>query len=369
MANITESKIIDAMKTVMDPELHKDLVTLGMIKDVKISGTDVELTVVLTTPACPLKGKIEADVRAAIAKQVPEATNLKVNMSSNVMGRKEALQENLAPTIKNIIAVSSGKGGVGKSTVAVNLALALAETGANVGIMDADIYGPSVPLMLDIAKPKITGNDKNKMYPPENYGLKVMSIGFFVKDGDPVMWRGPMLHSAIRQFLGDTLWGDLDYLIVDLPPGTGDAQMSLTQCVTVTGVVGVTTPQDVALLDSDKGLAMFTKLKVPVLGIVENMSFFDCPHCHHHSEIFSHGGGEKTAAKFNAPLLGKLPLNPIVREGGDAGKPVFVSHPESTEANIFREIAAKLAAQASIANANDGRSKPPINVSFGGVTN
>lgn len=363
MSSITQEAVLAALKTVNDPELHKDLVTLNMIKDIKVEGTNVSFTVVLTTPACPLKAVIEKDCREAVSK-IPGVKEVSVNFGANVMGRKEALQENIAPNIKNIIAVASGKGGVGKSTVSVNLALALSQTGARVGILDADIYGPSVPLMMGITHPAIL-NDGKKMLPPENYGVKVMSIAFFIKDQDPVMWRGPMLHGAIKQFITDVDWGELDYLIIDMPPGTGDAPMSLAQLVTVTGVVGVTTPQDVALLDSTRGLQMFVKLQIPILGIVENMSYFLCPHCEERTEIFSHGGGKKSAETFKVPLLGEVPINVTIREGGDEGKPVVVIAPDSKEAQIFGEIAKNLAARVSVANATDSRLKP--NVSFSSV--
>lgn len=248
------------------------------------------------------------------------------------------------------IVLFTGKGGVGKTTVSVNLAVALAQTGATVGLMDADMYGPNVPMMMGVKHPQ-EGTAENKIKPAERYGVKIMSIGFFVPEDQPIVWRGPMIHGAIQQFLRDVEWGELDYLIVDLPPGTGDAQLSIAQLVPMTGAVIVTTPQDVALLDSRKGLEMFKKVNVPVLGIVENMSTFVCPHCSKTTDIFSHGGGEKAAIKLEVPFLGDIPIDPQIRKGGDEGRPIVVADPGSPQAQAFRAIAGKVAQQVSILNA------------------
>ncbi len=350
MAQITEPQVLAQLGKVIEPELHKDLVTLKMVKDLRIEGTKVQFTVELTTPACPLKSEIEKTARQAVM-EVPGVTDVVVDFSSSVTRGRSQVQENLIPEVKNTIAVSSGKGGVGKTTVSVNLAVALAQTGAAVGLLDADIYGPNVPLMMGILRPELE-QEGQKIIPPENHGVKVLSIAFFVPEDQPVVWRGPMIHSAITQFLRDVKWGALDYLVVDLPPGTGDAQLSISQLVPMTGAVIVTTPQDVALLDSRKGLEMFRKVHVPVLGIVENMSYFVCPHCNERTEIFSYGGGRKAAEKLSVPFLGEVPIDPRIRVGGDAGQPIVVGYPDSPQAEAFRRIAGQIAAQISVLNAN-----------------
>jgi ATP-binding protein involved in chromosome partitioning len=271
-------------------------------------------------------------------------------MTSSVTSGQSSVKENYIPEVKNTIAVSSGKGGVGKTTVSVNLAVALAEAGAKVGLLDADIYGPNVPLMMGVKSPP-AGGQKDKIPPAQNYGVKIMSIGFFVPEETPIVWRGPMIHGAIQQFLRDVDWGVLDYLVVDLPPGTGDAQLSIAQLVPMTGAIIVTTPQDVALLDSRRGLAMFQKVHVPVLGIIENMSYFNCPHCNERTEIFSHGGGKKAAEKLGVPFLGEIPIETAIRAGGDEGRPILIAQPQSVVADIYRKVASAVAAQISIHNA------------------
>lgn len=341
---IVEEDVLNALRTVQDPDLHKDLVTLGLIKEVKISGGKVSVTVELTTPACPLKGKIKQDVENAVLS-VAGVSGVDVQMTANVRPAFVAERKGIQG-IKNVIAVASGKGGVGKSTVSVNLAVALAKSGASVGLMDADIYGPNIPLMMGLSgKPLAEGN---KIIPPQSYGVKVMSMGFMIPEDQAVIWRGPMLHGAIQQFLSDVAWDNLDYLLVDLPPGTGDVQLSLSQAVPLTGSVMVTTPQAVSLQDVRKGIAMFEKVRVPILGLIENMSYFNCAHCGGRTEIFSHGGGRLAAESLGMKFLGEIPIDTKVREGGDTGKPIVVSDPASEAAVCFTKIAEFLAAEVSI---------------------
>ncbi len=342
---ITEQSVLDALSHVQEPELHRDLVTLKMIKDIKIQGDAVNFTVVLTTPACPLRGQIETEAKAAVAalgaKQVSIKWDANVPSDSRIIGK-------LNIPVRSTIAIASGKGGVGKSTVAVNLAVALAQAGAQVGLMDADIYGPNIPMMMGVnEQPKARDE---KIIPLQAHGVKLMSMGFLVPPEQAVIWRGPMLHSAIRQFLSDVDWGPLDYLVIDLPPGTGDAQLTLIQSVPLTGGVVVATPQDVALSDVVRGVSMFRKLEVPVLGIVENMSYFLCPHCGERTDIFAHGGAKKMAEKFEVPFLGEIPLDPAIRIGGDTGKPITVTDPDSALAKSFRAFAEQVAAAVSVMN-------------------
>ncbi len=342
---VTEADVMRALSTVRDPDLGRDLVSLGMIENVAIQGDAVSFTVVLTTPACPLKGQIESDCRRAVSA-IPGVRDVAIKMDSRVVAGRGPKGKQSLPNVRNVIAVGSGKGGVGKTTVAVNLALALAEAGAHVGIMDADVTGPNVPLMLGAGgEPR---SRDNKIVPLVSYGVKVISIAFFVPEGTPVIWRGPMVGGAIQQFYNDVEWGDLDYLIVDLPPGTGDASLSLAQLISLSGVVIVSTPQDVALMDATKSLKMFEKLEAPILGIVENMSYFICPHCNEHVDIFGHGGAEKAADRLNVPFLGRVPLNPEIRQGGDEGVPIMRGNPQSPEAEAFRQIAAQVASRISV---------------------
>jgi ATP-binding protein involved in chromosome partitioning len=348
-SKMTEDLVMNSLKKVIEPELFKDIVTLNMVKDLKVNGNEISLTIVLTTPACPLKGEIQNRVEKAIKDDFPETRKVNINWTSNVTAGRAGGKENLIPTIKNTIAVSSGKGGVGKSTVTVNLAVALAQAGAKVGLLDADVYGPNIPLMMGVSKAPIS--EGGKLDPAESHNVKFISMAFMVEDDTPIVWRGPMIHGAIQQFLRDVNWGELDYLLIDLPPGTGDAQLSITQLIPLTGAIIVTTPQDVALLDSKRGLAMFQKVQVPLLGIIENMSYFTCPHCHEKTEIFSHGGGKVAADKLKVPFLGEIPIDPAIREGGDTGRPIVVSNPDSPQAKAFVQIASHLAAQISVMNA------------------
>lgn len=355
--SISKEKIMTALSHVQEPELHKDLVTLNMIKDLKINGDKVAFTIVLTTPACPLKNRIEKEAREAVLA-VEGVNSVEIKMDANVPtdGRSRGL---LSLPIRNAIAVGSGKGGVGKSTIAVNIAVALAKTGARVGLLDADIYGPNVPTMMGIDRLPAARSDK--LVPAEAYGVKVMSIGFMVKPDQPLIWRGPMLHSAIRQFLSDVEWGELDYLIVDLPPGTGDAALSLAQSLPLSGSIIVTLPQQVSLEDARRGLEMFRQLDVPLLGVVENMSFLELPDGTR-MDIFGSGGGEKLATAAGVPFLGAIPLDPIVRSGGDLGKPIVETNPDSPVAQALVNVAQDVAAKLSVAAINGASNFIPINL-------
>ncbi|MBI5887488.1 MAG: iron-sulfur cluster carrier protein ApbC [Deltaproteobacteria bacterium] len=343
---MTEQDVLNALGKVMDPELGKDLVTLKMIKNIRIDGTRVTFALMLTTAACPLKKELEDNSRNAVMS-VPGVTEAVVETGAEVPRAKKIPEKAAIPGVKNTIAVASGKGGVGKSTVAVNLALALAKTGAKVGLLDADVYGPSLPMMMGIHEtPQATPEEK--LIPIDNYGLKLMSVGFMLDEETPLIWRGPLVMQLVKQFLTGVVWEELDYLIIDLPPGTGDVQLTLVQTIPLTGAVIVTTPQDIALIDARRAIKMFGEVKVPVIGIIENMSFFVCPHCNEKTEIFSKGGGEKTSERYCIPLLGKIPLDVEIREGGDAGKPIAVSKPDSANAKAFSEIAGMVAGKISI---------------------
>ena len=355
MSQITRENVLAALGKVEDPDLHEDLVTLGMIHNLEIKDETVSFTVMLTTPACPMRGKIEKDCREAVL--AVGAKTVKVKMDSDVPndGRMRGL---MTMPIRNAIAVASGKGGVGKSTVAVNLAVTLAASGARVGLMDADIYGPNVPTMMGALKmPNPVGN---RLIPAETYGVKMMSMGFLTKPGQPLIWRGPMLNSAIRQFLGDVEWGELDYLIIDLPPGTGDAPLSLAQSLPLTGVVIVTLPQAVSLEDASRGLEMFRTLNVPILGVIENMSYLTLPDGSK-MDVFGQGGGEKLANAAGVPFLGSIPMNPNVRIGGDNGKPIVVSDPESDAAKAMQALSEMIAAKVSVM-AFTSTKAPTINI-------
>jgi ATP-binding protein involved in chromosome partitioning len=343
MPDIRKEDVLAALATVPEPELGKTLAELDMIRGVEITGTKLWVKILLTTPACPLKDQIKGDVEKAVAPL--GVKTVEIEWDAQVAANR-APDDSKAPGIKNVIAVASGKGGVGKSTVAVNLAAALKLDGARVGLMDVDIYGPSIPLMTGTegVKPKIV---EGKLQPVEAHGLKLLSMGYLVPAGQAVVWRGPMLHKAITQFFEDCDWGEIDYLVVDLPPGTGDVQLSLSQIFPLTGALMVTTPQQVALIDVVKGANMFERVNVPLLGIVENMSYFVCPCCQTRSEIFSHGGGRAAAKEHGWPFLGEIPIDPSVRVGGDAGTPVVVSHPDSVVAKAFRATARTLAGKIS----------------------
>jgi ATP-binding protein involved in chromosome partitioning len=350
--SVSERDILAAMSKVMDPELHVDLVKAGMVKDIRLSGDTAKLKIELTTPACPMKGKIQADAEAAL-KQVSGLKSFEIEWGAQVRasprGTTAPGQGPLLPEVKNIILVGAGKGGVGKSTVALNLAVALARHGAKVGLLDADFYGPSIPVMTGINERPVSPDGKS-LNPLEKFGLKVMSIGFLVEADQALIWRGPMLHGALMQLVRDVRWGALDYLVLDLPPGTGDVALSLSQQVRASGAVLVTTPQDVALADVVRAKQMFDRVHIPVLGIVENMSQFVCPHCSKSTPIFHHGGGRKAAELFSIPFLGEIPLELKIRESGDKGTPVVASHPESTEAQAFMEVARNVAGRISTEN-------------------
>jgi ATP-binding protein involved in chromosome partitioning len=343
---VSNEIVLSALSKVQEPELHKDLVTLNMIRNLEIDNETVSFTIVLTTPACPLKHRIEKQARIAV-QAIPGVETVNIKMDSNVPsdGRDRGL---LQVPIRNVIAVASGKGGVGKSTIAANLSIALSNCGARVGLMDADIYGPNIPTMMGINR--MPAPRDNKLIPAESFGVKIMSMGFLVKPGQPLIWRGPMLVSAIRQFISEVEWGELDYLIIDLPPGTGDVPLSLAQALPLSGVVIVTIPQSVSLEDASRGLEMFKTLNVPILGVVENMR----------GEVFGVGGGEDMAKIANVPFLGAIPMESGVRVGGDTGEPVLVSNPKSEAAKALQIIAEKVAARISIV-AHD-QSSPVINI-------
>lgn len=332
-----------ALGGVNDPELHRDLVSLGMVGRVEVDGLKVTVRIVLTTPACPLKATIQRDVTAAITALEPGAH---VILEWDAMVR--APERPALPGIKHVLVVGSGKGGVGKSSVATNLAVALARAGARVGLMDGDIYGPSVAHMMGEPGGRVRANEERKMLPLERHGVKFLSMANLVPPGQALVWRGPMLHSAIQQFLKDAAWGELDYLIVDLPPGTGDVQLSLSQTVNVTGAVIVTTPQDVALIDAARAIDMFRKNNVPILGLIENMSYFVAPDTGARYDIFGHGGGKAKSAELNLFFLGEVPIDLELRAAGDAGEPVVASHPESASARALRIVAENLAGRVSV---------------------
>lgn len=346
MSQINEQIILDALRQIKDPDLHKDIVTLGFIKDLKIEDGAVSFRIVLTTPACPVKAEMESAARELVGG-LPGVSSVKVTMDAEVPKGRGLGDKVSVPGVRNIIAVSSGKGGVGKSTVAVNLAVALTLDGARVGLMDADVYGPNVPIMLGVseARPEV---DVNKLIPIEAYGVKLMSMAVLQPGDKPMIVRGPILHGLVKQFLSDVKWGELDYLIVDMPPGTGDVQLSLAQLVPVQGAVLVTTPQDVAIADVRRALRMFETVAIPVLGVIENMSYFIAPDTGNRYDIFGTGGGQKLADIYNVPFLGSVPLGIEVREGGDRGVPVVVGQPDSPQAQAFRHVAEEVARQVSI---------------------
>jgi len=343
--------VINKLSTVIDPDLNKDIVSMGMIKDLDLNSGNLKFTLELTTPACPFNEQIEEDVRKAI-KELDEIKNLDMNVTAKVMEGRSLDADEFMKGVKNIVAVASGKGGVGKSTVALNLSLALAKTGAKVGLLDADIYGPSIPLMLGMKGTEMDvemDQEKRKLVPPEYEGIKVVSFGFFAEqEHQAAIYRGPIISGIVKQFLVDTLWTDLDYLIVDLPPGTGDIPLTLAQTIPITGILVVTTPQEVASSVASKAIGMFSKLNVPMLGVVENMSHFECSKCNEKHYIFGQGGAEKISEKHNMPLVGTIPLNSGIMEGSELGKPVMITQPDSPSAKAFTVAAKNIAAQCSI---------------------
>jgi len=338
------SAILDALRPIIDPDLGRSIVDLGFIKHLKIAGGDVSFTIELTTPACPIKAEFEKAARERVLA-LEGVESVQVSMTSQTRGRTSAPASpasDVLPGVENVVAVASGKGGVGKSTVALNLALALSQAGGRVGLLDADVYGPSIPLLAGVeGRPQA---EDERIQPLEKHGVEFMSVGFFITDNSPVVWRGPMVHGMIRQFLTDVEWGALDYLIVDMPPGTGDAALTLTQQAPLSGAVIVTTANNLSLIDARKGLAMFEMVQVPVLGIIENMSYFtppDLPDRKYY--IFGKGGGRRTAGELGVDFLGEVPIDPRIVEGGDAGKPIVLEAPDSLPAKAFKELAGSVA--------------------------
>jgi ATP-binding protein involved in chromosome partitioning len=350
--------VLNALRAVVDPDIRRDIVTLGFVKDLSISNGQVAFTIELTTPACPVKEQLREQA-ATVVRSLGGVSQVDVQLTAKV--RSASAPETGRPPlpgVKNVIAVGAGKGGVGKTTVAVNLAVALAKCGGRVGLLDGDIYGPNIPLMLGLSTQLTT--DGKQIVPAEKYGVQVVSIGFLTQDDAPIIWRGPMLHGAIQQFFREVAWRDLDYLIVDMPPGTGDVALSMSQTVPVVGSIVVTTPQQVSLSDSRRAVKMYQKLNIPTIGLVENMSYYQCTNCHHEADIFGHGGGEKLATELGVPFLGRLPVYQPIREGSDAGVPLVVGEPASPAAKAFLTLAERAAAQVSItahriAEANRGK--------------
>ena len=353
--------VLNALRAVVDPDIRRDIVTLGFVKDLTVESGRVAFTIELTTPACPVKEQLREQA-SSVVHGVAGVSQVDVQMTAKV--RSASAPETGRPPlpgVKNVIAVGAGKGGVGKTTVAVNLALALAKCGSRVGLLDGDIYGPNIPLMLGINTQLTT--DGKQIVPAEKHGVQVVSIGFLTQDDAPIIWRGPMLHGAIQQFFREVAWRDLDYLIVDMPPGTGDVALSMSQTVPVVGSIVVTTPQQVSLSDSRRAVKMYQKLNIQPIGIVENMSYYQCTNCHHEADIFGHGGGEALATELNVPFLGRLPVYQPIREGSDSGVPLVIAEPASAAARAFLTLAERAAAQVSIAahkTAEANRGKIPL---------
>lgn len=347
MATITREQILDALRNIVDPDLHRDIVSLGFVKDVVICDGAVKVVIELTTPACPVRDQMKAQAESLL-RMLPGVSTVNVEMTAQVRQRALA-PEDILPDVKHIVAIASGKGGVGKSTVAVNLAVALAQAGAKVGLLDADVYGPSIPKMLGCQheKPLVDGQ---QIIPIRRYGLSIMSLGFLLEEDQAAMWRGPIVAGTVRQLFVDVRWGELDYLLVDLPPGTGDAPMTTGQLVPLTGVVIVMTPQAVAASIAGKSVALFRRLNAPILGVIENMGEFVCPHCGERTLIFPGPGARRFAERLGVPLLGSIPLDPVVSLSSDEGKPAILAAPDSAQAEAFRQIAGRLAAEISIAS-------------------
>jgi ATP-binding protein involved in chromosome partitioning len=346
--SVDKEQVLSVLRGVVDPDLHKDIVTLGFVKEVAVRGGEVDFTIELTTPACPVKDEMKAQAEALV-RALPGVTAARAKMTANVstrggMGRQQV------PGIRNIVAVGAGKGGVGKSTTSVNLAVALAQKGARVGLIDGDVYGPNIPQMLGLSDPPEVSPEK-RILPPEALGIKVISMGMLVPPDQPIIWRGPMLHGAVQQFMRDVEWGELDYLVVDLPPGTGDVALSMAQSVPMAGAVVVTTPQGVSVSDVRKAVGMFRQLSIPVLGVIENMSYFVCGHCNGRTDIFGNGGGKRMADEMQIPFLGEVPIDTRVRAGGDEGRPIVAEAPDAPAAKAFLDLASRVAAQVSIQNA------------------
>jgi ATP-binding protein involved in chromosome partitioning len=354
---LTRDDVLKALQTVQDPDLHRDIVSLGFVKGLDVSDGRVSFTIELTTPACPVKQQMETAARQAVAA-LPGVGQVDVTMTARVTSSRTGESEYL-PGVRNTIAVASGKGGVGKSTVSANLAVALSRAGARVGLLDADMYGPCIPTMMGAQGP-LAHTGGGKVLPPEVHGVRIMSMGFFLPKQDAVIWRGPMLHKMVQEFLGRVDWGELDYLVIDLPPGTGDIQLSLCQTIPLTGAVIVSTPQDVALEVASKAILMFQKLKVPVLGIVENMSYHRCAHCGQREDIFGHGGARAASERAQIPFLGEVPLHTAIRVNSDAGQPVALGNGDTPGAQAFREVAERLAARVSVLNAGAGQAEPVL---------
>jgi ATP-binding protein involved in chromosome partitioning len=337
--------LVNALRVVQDPDLHKDIVTLNMVREMTYEKGTAAFQLVLTTPACPMKEHLENECRKALMA-VPGVQAVEIDTRSEVAKRMSPESAEFLTDVKNVLFVGSGKGGVGKSTTAVNIAIALAQTGATVGLLDADVYGPNIPMMMG-SEAQLRGAG-SKVIPAEAYGITLMSAGFVIKPEQAMIWRGPIVHRLLTQFLSDVHWGERDYLVVDLPPGTGDAPLTLAQSIPGAGAVIVCTPQDVALADARKAIGMFQQLRVPILGIVENMSYFLCPRCDERTEIFSHGGARQAAEAMGVPFLGEVPLNVAIREGGDNGRPITAIDPDSPLAAIYRDVAGAVAQQISI---------------------